>query len=132
LLSEIDRTMQRMDDLSAWNENWAAQVEPDSPYGRPFGLDGEQTSNSIAMSGAHLCGAEQILIGEIIGGKVSTRDPQSEFALISGNQNELFHLLHQNSKETREILSTLPPAIWKDSAWLKPKNNQSVGPFCML
>ncbi len=116
MLSEIDRIMQRMDDLSAWNENWAAQVEPDSLYRRPWCLNGEQTSNSIAVSGAHLCGVEHNLIGEIIGGKVSTRDPQSEFAFITRNQNQLFHLLHQNSKWTREILSTLTPTIWKDHA----------------
>lgn len=132
MFSEIDHTMQRMDDLNARNEKWAAQVEPDSLNRRPFGLDREQTSNSFAVSGAHLCGAEHILIGEIIGGKVSTRDPQSEFALITGNHKELFHLLHQNSKGTREILSTLTPTIWKDLAWLIPKNNQSVGLNCML
>ncbi|MHB0922370.1 MAG: hypothetical protein ACYC3H_00190 [Bellilinea sp.] len=132
MLSEIDQTMQRMDDLSAQDENWVAQVEPDSPNRRRFGSNGEQTSYSIAVSGAHFCGAEHVVSDEILEGKVPSRDPQAEFAMITSKHNELFHLLHQNSKETREILSSLTPKIWKDLAWLKPKNNQEDGLFCMV
>lgn len=111
--------MQWMDDPGAQIENWVAQVEPDSLNRRPFSSDGGQPSSSIAVSGAHLWGAEHILSGETKGGKVPFRNPQAESAMITSNRNEPFHLLHQNLKETRELLSFITPKIWKDLAAVK-------------
>jgi len=107
LLSEIENYLYRMDDLRAQIEKLVAQVKPVDLNWRPFGADGEQTSNSVAVLTAHICGAEHHWIGEIIGGKDPTRDRQAEFATKTSNHSELFHLLHQNSQETREILSAL-------------------------
>lgn len=107
MLPEIENTMQRMDDLRDQIGKLAVQVGQDNLNWQPFEANGEQTSNSMAVLVAHVCGAEHFWIAEVIGGKPPTRDRQAEFATKTGSHTVLFHLLHQNSIETREILSEL-------------------------
>lgn len=109
LLTEIENYLQRMDDLRNQIEVLAAKVKPDDLNWRPFISEGEEVSNSFAVLVAHVCGAEHFWIAEIIGGRPPTRDRKAEFAIQTDSHTDLFNLLHQNSKETREILSALTP-----------------------
>lgn len=109
MLSELDNYLQRMDDLRSQIENLAAQVDQEHLDWRPFEADEEEISNSVAVLVAHICGAEHYWIAEVIGGKAPTRDRQAEFATQASTHQSLFHLLHQNSIETGEILSRLTP-----------------------
>ena len=109
LLSELENYLQRLEDLRGQIENLITGVAPDQLNWRPIEAAMEQQINSLAVLVAHTCGAEHFWIGEVIGGKTPTRNRQIEFKTQTNSHTELFHLLHQTSIETREILLALPP-----------------------
>lgn len=109
MLTEIENYLQRMDDLRGQIEKLVANVKPDDLNWRPFISEGEEISNSIAVLVAHVCGAEHFWIAEIIGGQPPTRDRKAELATKTNSHTDLFNLLHQNTKETREVLLVLTP-----------------------
>jgi len=107
LLPELQNYLNRLEDLRNQIKELISATAPEQLNWRPLETGGEQT-NSLAVLVAHTCGAEHYWIGEVIGGKPPTRDRQAEFNTRSNSHSELFHFLHQNSIETREILTALP------------------------
>lgn len=107
--SEIENYLQRLEDLHDQVKVLVGKISPANLDWQPFKVDGEQTSNSMAMLVTHICGAEHFWVGEVIGELPPTRNRDSEFATKNTSQTELFHLLQQTSKESRAILAALTP-----------------------
>jgi len=107
LLSELANYLTRIEDL----RSQVTTLIQDLPVGvlnwRPFDQDSESEFNSLAVLVAHISGAEQFWIGEVVGGLPAQRNRDLEFKTIAHDINDLTHLLSQTSMITNKIFINL-------------------------
>jgi uncharacterized damage-inducible protein DinB len=124
MLPELDNYLKRIEDLREQVSDLIADLPAEALNWRPLppsvpapsallgtGAGGTEergdATNSLAVLAAHIAGAEHFWIGEVIGGRPSTRDRDAEFLTEVEDGSQLVRLLEQTGLETREILTTL-------------------------
>ena len=85
-----------------------ADLPPEAFNWRP--LEGDESTNSLASTLAHLTGSERYWVGEVAGERPAHRDRDAEFRVRAASAAELQALLDQAAAVTRDTLSTLAPA----------------------
>lgn len=110
MLSELDNYLQRIEDLRRQVRDLIVDLSAETLNWRPLEGVGEHTTNSLAVLVAHVAGAEHFWIGEVIGGRPTTRHREAEFATRVCDASELVRLLEQTGTETRQVLAGLSPA----------------------
>lgn len=107
MLSELDNYLQRIEDLRGQVRDLIADLPAEALNWRP--IEGDET-NSLAVLATHVAGAEHFWIGEVIGGRPTTRHRDAEFAIRVCDASELIRLLEQTGTETHQVLADLSPA----------------------
>jgi uncharacterized damage-inducible protein DinB len=73
-------------------------------------LEGDESTNSLAMTAAHMAGSERFWVGEVAGERPAHRDREAEFHVTAGSAGDLTALLDQALAVSRESLGSLAPA----------------------
>ncbi len=73
-------------------------------------LEGDESTNSLAITLAHMAGSERFWVGEVAGGQPAHRDREAEFHVQAASAEELLALLDQALAVTQAALSRLAPA----------------------
>ena len=84
-------------------------------------LEGDESTNSLAMTVAHMAGSERYWVGEVAGERPAHRDRDAEFRVSVASAEELTALLDQALTVTREALSSLPPEKLDDMVSLRER-----------
>ena len=110
MLSELDNYLQRIEDLRGQVRSLIADLPAEALNWRPTeGVD-EHATNSLAVLATHVAGAEHFWIAEVIGGRPTTRDRDSEFKLEVADAAELARRFDAVQAETCEVFSALTAA----------------------
>jgi uncharacterized damage-inducible protein DinB len=107
MLSELDNYLQRIEDLRGQVRDLIADLPAEALNWRP--IEGKET-NSLAVLATHIAGAEHFWIGEVVGGRPSTRDRNAEFTTQASDASELVCLLEDTGVETRGVFAALTEA----------------------
>jgi uncharacterized damage-inducible protein DinB len=67
----------------------------------------DHATNSLAVLSAHIAGAEQHWIYEMVGQGPATRDRPAEFVTVATEAADLVRRLAQTGEETRQIMTAL-------------------------
>lgn len=110
MLSELDNYLQRIDDLRQQVINLIADLPVEALNWRPTEQIEDHATNSLAVLAAHIAGAEDFWIGEVVGGLSSVRNREAEFATQATDAAELGALLEKSGQQTRAILAALSEA----------------------
>jgi uncharacterized damage-inducible protein DinB len=110
MLSELDNYLQRIENLRGLVCELITDLPAEALNWRPTENIENHASNSLAVLATHIAGAEHFWIGEIIGGRPSTRNRPAEFTTQATNGDDLCTLLAQTGLETREVLAALDEA----------------------
>ncbi len=84
-----------------------AALPPEALNWRP--LEGDESTNSVAHTVAHMAGSERFWVGEVAGERPAHRDREAEFHYQANTVADLQALLDQAGAVTREALGSLPP-----------------------
>lgn len=82
-------------------------LPPEALNWRP--LEGDESTNSLAITVTHLAGSERYLVGEVAGGQPAHRDRDAEFRAQAASADELRALLDQAQAVTHAALGGLAP-----------------------
>ena len=110
MLTELDNYLQRIEDLRGQVRDLIADLPAEALNWRPTEKVEDHATNSLAVMAAHVAGAEQFWIAEVIGGRPRTRDRDAEFAVQAADAVELVHRLEATGAETREVFAALTRA----------------------
>ena len=104
---ELEQYAQAFDRLHAEAAAVLADLPPEAFNWRP--LEGDESTNSLASTLAHLTGSERYWVGEVAGERPAHRDREAEFRASATSGADLQALLDEAAKVIRETLSSLPP-----------------------
>jgi len=107
MVSEVANYLERMEDLHRQIIGLMTELPAQALNWRPFEGKDDHVSNSLAVLGAHIAGAEHFWIAEVVGGMPATRDREVEFAKVANDPTEIIRLVEKSALETRDVLSTL-------------------------
>ena len=107
MLSELENYRQRIADLRNQVRDLVDGLPVEALNWLPLEGSEDHATNSLAVLAAHVAGAEHFWIGEVVGGRPSTRDRDAEFATRSSDAAELVAALEKTGAETAEVLSAL-------------------------
>jgi uncharacterized damage-inducible protein DinB len=107
MLSELDNYLQRIEDLRGQVIELITDLPAEALDWCPTESIENHATNSLAVLAAHIAGAEQFWIGEIIGGHLPTRNRSAEFATQTATTAELCHWLEKSGEETRAVFARL-------------------------
>lgn len=96
-------------------------LPPEALNWRP--LEGDESTNSLAMTATHMAGSERFLVGEVAGDRPAHRDRDAEFRATAVGVEALTSLLDQALAVTGETLAALPPEKLDESV---PFRNRTV------
>lgn len=82
-----------------------AGLPPEALNWRP--LEGDESTNSLAMTLTHLAGSELFWVGQVAGDRPAHRDRDAEFRASANSADELRARLDQAMSVTRETLAGL-------------------------
>jgi uncharacterized damage-inducible protein DinB len=82
-----------------------AGLPPEALNWRP--LEGDESTNSLAMTAAHLAGSERFWVGQVVGDRPAHRDRDAEFRAEAASVDDLTALLDQALAVTRATLGGL-------------------------
>ena len=104
MIPEIDNYLTRLEDLRGQVIDLIRDLPPEALNWRPVEGEEDHITNSLAVLAAHIAGAEQFWIHEVIGEDPKTRDRDQEFVTEAANAADIIAKHMQNKKRTREIL----------------------------
>ena len=107
MIPELDHYAQAFDRLHTEAANALEGLPAEALNWRP--LEGDESTNSLAMTAAHMAGSERFWVGEVAGEQPAHRDRDAEFRARAASADELKALLDQAVALTRETLGRLPP-----------------------
>ena len=107
MLSELDNYLQRIEDLRRQVIELIADLPVEALDWRPTETVEDHATNSLAVLAAHIAGAEHFWIGEIIGGRPTTRNRSAEFGTTGTSAADLCRLLENSGEETRAVFAEL-------------------------
>lgn len=107
MLSELANYLSRIEDLRSQIAALIQGLSVDQLNWRPFDQDSGSEFNSLAILVAHITGAEQFWIGEVVGCFPVHRNRDLEFKTIAQSINDLTQLLSQTSMITNKIFTNL-------------------------
>jgi uncharacterized damage-inducible protein DinB len=110
MLTELNNYRQRLEDLRQQVIELIADLPAEALDWRPTATVEDHATNSLAVLAAHIAGAEHFWIGEVIGGRPSTRNRPAEFETAGASAAELRRLLERNGDETRAVFAVLSEA----------------------
>jgi uncharacterized damage-inducible protein DinB len=110
MLPELDSYLQMIEDLRGQVRSLVVDLPAEALNWRPIEGIEEHTTNSLSVLVTHIAGAEHFWIGEVVGGRPSTRDRDAEFLTQVQDVTGLLELLTLVAAETREVLSALTGA----------------------
>lgn len=111
MISELTNYLERIEDLRSQVLRLIAGLPAQALNWRPIEGKDDHITNSLAVLSAHIAGAEHYWIAEVIGGRLATRDRDSEFVTVAANDEEVARLLEKTAQETREVFSTLNETV---------------------
>jgi uncharacterized damage-inducible protein DinB len=78
---------------------------------RPLpGAEGDDVTNSLAATLAHLVGSERYWVGEVVGGRPANRDRPAEFRAVAEDEASLRQAVEATGALIRDVLSTVTEA----------------------
>lgn len=104
---ELQNYLDRINDLRRMVSEIVADLPAEALNWRPLPEGQDEAVNSLAVLVAHVAGAEHFWVGEVIGGRPSTRNRPAEFETRVSGAEELLKLLAAAGIETQEVLSRL-------------------------
>jgi uncharacterized damage-inducible protein DinB len=104
-MTELGNYLARIEDLRGQVRDLVADLPAEALNWHPLG-DAE-TFNSLAVLSAHVAGAEHFWIGEVVGGRLASRDRDAEFAVRVADPTSLLDRLDDTAAETREVFAAL-------------------------
>jgi uncharacterized damage-inducible protein DinB len=107
MTSELEHYRQAFERLHADAAAAAAGLPPEALNWRPLPAGGDESTNSLAMTLAHLAGSERFWVGEVAGDRPAHRDRDAEFRATANSVEELTGQLDQALAVTRETLAGL-------------------------
>jgi hypothetical protein len=119
MISELENYIQRIDDLRNQVILLIADADPEALNSTPAS---KGAINSPAVIAAHIAGAEQFWISEVIGQHPPTRDRDAEFTTHAEHPSELVLLLKKTGDETRNLLNSLDPSSLDDTRNVKHRD----------
>ena len=115
MYTEIDNYYYRIEDLRAQVINIITDLSSEALNWRPMHNVGNNNGfNSIAVLAAHIAGAENFWISEIIGRNPPSRNRKEEFATDVKDSSILIKTLQETGKLTKDILYSLSDEDLKD------------------
>jgi uncharacterized damage-inducible protein DinB len=107
MLPELEDYRERIEDLRGQVQSLIAGLPAEALNWRPIEGEEEHATNSMAVLTAHMAGAEQFWIGEVVGGRPPTRNRDAEFVAQAADASELVRLLEEVGAVTRTVFSAL-------------------------
>ncbi len=107
MLPEVAHYIDRIDDLRRQISDLISQVPVEGLNWRPIEGEDDHATNSLAVMAAHVAGAEQHWIAEVIDRQPATRQRELEFKTVAENVSLLVEKLNQNAGVSRQILADL-------------------------
>ena len=115
MYTEIDNYYYRIQDLREQVINIITGLSAEALNWRPMDNEGNSHSfNSIAVLAAHIAGAEEFWISEVIGRNPHTRNRDEEFATNVKDSSILIKTLRETGKITNKILYSISDEDLKD------------------
>jgi uncharacterized damage-inducible protein DinB len=107
MLPEVAHYIDRIDDLRRQISDLISQAPAEGLNWRPIEGEDDHATNSLAVMAAHVAGAEQHWIAEVIGRWPATRQRDAEFKTVAEDAAGLIEKLNLNAGVSRQILSAL-------------------------
>jgi uncharacterized damage-inducible protein DinB len=117
---ELEHYAQAFDRLHADAATVLEGLPPEALNWRP--LEGDESTNSLAATLAHLAGSERYWVGEVAGEQPAHRDRDAEFRVNATSAADLQAMLGQAAEVTRATLGSLPPAKLEESVTVSGRN----------
>jgi uncharacterized damage-inducible protein DinB len=107
---ELAHYLHRIDDLRGQVRELIADLPAEALNWRPLPTTADHAMNSLAVLAAHVAGAEQFWIAEVIGGLPPTRDREAEFATVVASSAPLVARLDAVGAMTHQVCERLSAA----------------------
>lgn len=108
--SELDHYLHMIADLRGQVRTLIAGLPADALNWRPLAGVDDHAMNSLAVTAAHVAGAEHFWVAEVIGGYPTTRDRPAEFVTEVDGPDDLVRRLDEVGAETRDVFARLTAA----------------------
>lgn len=119
MIPELDHYAQAFEQLHADAARALDGLSAEALNWRP--LEGDESTNSLAMTLTHLAGSERYWVGEVAGEQPAHRDREAEFRARAASAAELTALLDQAGALTRQTLERLPPEKLEETVALRDR-----------
>ncbi len=110
MAEELVTYLDLIEDLRRQVSDLIAGLPAEALNWRPIEGQEEHITNTLAVMAAHVAGAEQFWIHEVVGWQPSTRDRDAEFVTTVDGPAPLLEKLAKTGQETRRIFSALTAA----------------------
>jgi uncharacterized damage-inducible protein DinB len=107
LIPEIKNYLNRLEDLRGQVLDLIRDLPAEALNWRPVEGEDDHITNSLAVLAAHIAGAEQFWIHEVIGGYPKARDRDQEFLTAVEDAREIIAKHMENKRRTQEILEKM-------------------------
>ena len=107
MLPEVAHYIDRIDDLRRQISDLISQVPVEGLNWRPIDGADDHATNSLAVMAAHVAGAEQHWLHEVIGRQPPTRQRDREFKTVVEDASSLMQKFAENAETSRQILAAL-------------------------
>jgi uncharacterized damage-inducible protein DinB len=107
MLPEVANYLDRINGLREQVRELIDRVPVEALNWRPLEGEDDHATNSLAVMAAHVAGAEQHWIAEVIGRQPVTRQRELEFKTVAADAAGLLEKLTQNAEVSRQILAAL-------------------------
>ncbi len=107
---ELAHYLHRIDDLRGQVRDLIADLPAEALNWRPLPTTDDHAMNSLAVLAAHVAGAEQFWLAEVIGGQPPTRNREAEFAIVVADAAPLVARLDEVRAVTHGVCERLTAA----------------------
>ncbi len=104
---EIQHYLAMIEDLHSQVRALIADLSADALNWRPLPTNDDHATNSLAVLAAHVAGAEEFWVIEVVGGQPVGRERSAEFGTAVEDNSELLARLDQVGHDVRQVLTTL-------------------------
>ena len=122
MTAELDHYRQALERLHGEAAAVLDGLPPAALNWRPLLAGGDESTNSLAMTVAHMAGSERFWVGEVAGERPAHRDRDAEFRVTAAGAEDLKALLDQALTVTRETLSAMPPASLEETVSVRDRS----------
>jgi uncharacterized damage-inducible protein DinB len=102
---EVEHYRQAFERLHADAEAALAGLPPAALNWRP--LEGDESTNSLAITATHLAGSERFWVGEVAGERPAHRDRDAEFRATAATAEDLQQRLREAGEVVQVVLGSL-------------------------